>query len=371
METVLSIGIPVYNVKEEYFKACLERVLNIQSAQIEVLVIDDCSTDKRVDTCRQYAMGDGRVKWVRLEKNEGVSAVRNRMIAMAKGKWMFFLDADDLLCDGFVDSILQADLPEADMIYYDYRLIEAAKEPNVQSIPAPYIAAGEHQVKRLCVCHLCALPSRTEQMNLSATATMKLFRRQFLLEHQLRFIEKLEMAEDRLFLVDVLSCRPRVFFSTQIAYLYRVYPGSVSRRYNDRIPDMTDRYLAYGEERIQRIFGGEKTVQTLYLENHVTTAILNNMELDIFHRDNPNSRSERKRRFAALLEKEPYQSAIEAAVIKNCILREKRILLHYVRKRSFFMVQLLCRHRFLLRLYSTCWNRWEKQIARIRGVFEK
>lgn len=367
----ISIGIPVYNVQEAYLKACLESVLKIKSEQIEILVIDDGSTDKSVERCRAYAQADSRVRWIRLEKNQGVSAARNRMIAMAEGEWVFFLDADDLLCSGFCESVLQNGIPEADVVYYNYRIVKTEKEMDIQSVPAPYTALNPHEVKNLCICHLCAVPSQTEHMVLTASVTIKLFRRRFLTEHHLCFIEGLKKSEDRLFLADVLLHQPKVAVSPQVSYLYRMHPASVSRRYHNRMMDITDQYLAHSEAMIQQIFGAEEALQTLYLENRVTMAVLDNIELDIFHRDNPCSRAERKRRFYALLEKEPYKTAIETANFENYILREKRILLHYVRKRNLFMLHLLCRHRRLLQWYSAFLNRFEKLAVYLGSVFSR
>lgn len=371
MDKVLSIGIPVYNVKEEYLRACLDSAVKDKSEQIEILVVDDCSKNQSADICSEYAEKDQRIKFIRLAENRGVSFVRNMIINEACGKWLCFLDADDLLCDGFCQSVISNECTDADIVYYNYRTIGANEKCSIKSLYMPLTELNKNEIKNLCVCHLCTIPSRMNDMILAAGVVTKIFRLSFIKANRLRFIEQLIKSEDRLFMINALSLGPRVYFSEQMSYLYRINPDSATNRYNSKIMDATDAYLKHSEEIVKKVFEGGETIETLFLENRVTTAILDNMELNIFHSRNPQSYSDRKKSFFKLLEKEPYKNAIENAQIENYEIREKRILLQYARKRCFFVLNILYRWRILLKIHSAFLNRCERLSIKVRKALTR
>lgn len=91
-DVLVSVVMPVYNC-EKYIGTAIESVL-VQSVSLELLVIDDNSTDRTAE-CIQSFSGDGRVIYIHNGKNLGVAASRNKGMELAKGKYIAFLDADD------------------------------------------------------------------------------------------------------------------------------------------------------------------------------------------------------------------------------------------------------------------------------------
>lgn len=90
---MVSVIIPVYN-KEQYLERCLDSVLSQTFRDLEVLLIDDGSTDQSASICESYARKDPRVRVIRRE-NGGASAARNTGIEEAQGEYIGFVDADD------------------------------------------------------------------------------------------------------------------------------------------------------------------------------------------------------------------------------------------------------------------------------------
>ena len=90
---LLSIVIPVYN-GEKYIKFCLDAVLKQTYSNLEVIVVDDGSTDYSLDIVKEYAANDNRIK-VLSHENRGVSYTRNQGIEVATGQFITFIDADD------------------------------------------------------------------------------------------------------------------------------------------------------------------------------------------------------------------------------------------------------------------------------------
>ena len=90
---LVSIIMPSYN-SEKFIKASIESVLNQTYANWELLIVDDCSTDKTVEIVHSFK--DERIKFFTNEKNSGAAISRNKSLREAKGKWIAFLDSDDV-----------------------------------------------------------------------------------------------------------------------------------------------------------------------------------------------------------------------------------------------------------------------------------
>lgn len=117
----LSILIPVYNVAP-YLQACLDSILpQLPSQGVEVLLLDDVSTDCSLEICQAICAGDGRIRLLRHERNRGLSAARNSMLAEARGDYIWFVDSDDEIMLGAI-ARLRGILDECtpDLLLCDY-----------------------------------------------------------------------------------------------------------------------------------------------------------------------------------------------------------------------------------------------------------
>lgn len=92
---VISVVMPVYNV-EEYLSECLDSVINQSLGDMEIICVDDGSTDKTPEILKEYAARDGRIKII-TQENGGQSSARNRGAREAKGKYLYFMDSDDII----------------------------------------------------------------------------------------------------------------------------------------------------------------------------------------------------------------------------------------------------------------------------------
>ena len=94
MSELVSIIMPSYNTSK-YIKETIESVLVQSYENWELIIVDDCSTDNTDDVVNQY-LADERIHYMKNEKNSGAAVSRNRALREAKGKWIAFLDSDDL-----------------------------------------------------------------------------------------------------------------------------------------------------------------------------------------------------------------------------------------------------------------------------------
>ena len=100
----VSIIVPVYNA-EAYLERCIDSILSQSCPDIEVLLIDDGSTDESASICDEYVVKDGRFRVIH-KGNEGVSAVRNFAIHQVTGDYIWFIDSDDYLARSAIDRVL-------------------------------------------------------------------------------------------------------------------------------------------------------------------------------------------------------------------------------------------------------------------------
>ena len=181
----LSIIIPVYN-EEKFLERCLSSIQ--MRDDVEVIAIDDGSTDKSIEVLEKYAAPRFRI--YENEKNRGVSFTRNKGVYYSAGDYVIFLDADDALAPDGVETILAviARHPEADVIQLNHR---RCKDGSACQIEGRYsVRQGFYEVKNL--------PPKW------APVWNKVYKREFLDLHDIRFRDGQQFDEDRLFNIECL-----------------------------------------------------------------------------------------------------------------------------------------------------------------------
>lgn len=115
----ISVIVPIYNV-EDYLKRCLDSIINQTYKNLEILLIDDGSTDSSPVICDNYALIDNRIK-VFHNENKGAAEARNFAIKKASGHYLFFVDGDDFIELDTIEKMFKlSDDGKKDIIYCDY-----------------------------------------------------------------------------------------------------------------------------------------------------------------------------------------------------------------------------------------------------------
>lgn len=118
-EELVSIIVPVYNV-ELYLNKCIESILGQTYKNIELLLINDGSTDSSYEICQKWSRIDGRVK-ILCQENQGQGIARNLGVKKAKGRWIAFVDSDDWVDPRYIEMMMNAIISEnADMVKCNY-----------------------------------------------------------------------------------------------------------------------------------------------------------------------------------------------------------------------------------------------------------
>lgn len=140
---LISIIVPVYNT-QIYLKRCVQSLLSQTFRQIEIILIDDGSTDASLNICQQLASTDSRII-VYHQTNKGVSAARNQGILLASGDFVMFVDSDDYVDSTICQTLLEATVssPSALTAFCGYHFLHSKKGtvtkaeriiPNIESI---------------------------------------------------------------------------------------------------------------------------------------------------------------------------------------------------------------------------------------------
>ena len=225
----ISVIIPAYNVGQ-YIDKCLDSVINQTFEDIEIICIDDGSTDNTLDIIKSYAKDDNRIKFIHQE-NRGLSASRNVGLNNSKGKYICFLDSDDFLD---LDALKKTyDICEdKNLDFLIYKLIDFDDETD-QCSPNSYfdipflkdMVGGDvfnHEDVGWKVYQMCV------------TAPGKLFK--YDLIRDIRFPEGL-IFEDNIFFTDVMFKAERVYFLDEYLYYRRVRQDSITNSSTDRFKD--------------------------------------------------------------------------------------------------------------------------------------
>lgn len=117
----LSIIVPVYNT-EQYLARCVESILSQSFADYELLLIDDGSTDGSGAICDEYAEKDKRVR-VFHKENGGVSSARNLGLDNVRGEWVYFVDSDDEVLSGGIQTLMDGISEEVDVVMAGFEKI--------------------------------------------------------------------------------------------------------------------------------------------------------------------------------------------------------------------------------------------------------
>lgn len=120
MENLVSVIVPVYNA-DSTIKKTIDSILRSTYHNIEILIVDDGSDKVTADLCDQLGYQDNRIKVIH-QVNRGVSAARNNGLKHAKGNYVTFVDADDLIEENMIDSLVEvAERENADVTIGGYR----------------------------------------------------------------------------------------------------------------------------------------------------------------------------------------------------------------------------------------------------------
>lgn len=231
----ISIIMPVYNV-EKYLKESIESVINQTYKNLEIIIIDDGSTDKSGEICDEYIKIDNRIKVIH-QQNKGLSGARNIGLETATGKYIMFIDSDDTFkldaCENLYNYIERTN---ADYVVGNYTNMDE----DGTCWEKPVFDKNKYVEFKL------SIEDYTHSFyTMNSGVWNKIFRKSFLDELQVKFVERVP-AEDAIFTTYCFIKSKNVYYTPKVVYNYRL-------RYSDSISTSCSKAYFMGINKAYRI----------------------------------------------------------------------------------------------------------------------
>lgn len=232
----ISVIIPVYNA-ERYLSACLNSVINQKFKELEIILIDDGSTDNSGKICDDFSKKDNRVKVIH-KKNEGVSVARNIGLDIAKGKWISFVDSDDIIEEDLYKRII-CELEKNDPDVFIFNHFYNNKKNSL------YSSEGIIEEKKIInnVKEKIIYPGfDIETPRVYSFVWNKIFKTELIKKNNIRFLmeNKKAIFEDGLFCIDALEHSNKIQISNEYLYHYIKHKGSAMNTFNNDMLDINN-----------------------------------------------------------------------------------------------------------------------------------
>ena len=242
MNDLVSVIIPIYNT-EKYLESCIESILNQTHQNLEVILVDDGSSDCSPAICDTFAEKDSRIKVIHKE-NEGLGYTRNCGLKYATGEYVSFLDSDDILDeDTYEYCISEMNKYQADACFFGRKTFTEAGEYSVNTnIPEKLIYRGREVAEEFSKHYIGWLQHEQTMPYIKESTCCALYRRDIIEKNLLLFPSEREcLSEDAFFNMDICRNADCLIIIPKDFYNYRYNPNSLTKKYD--------------KERFKRIIG--------------------------------------------------------------------------------------------------------------------
>ena len=212
MNPLVSIIIPVYN-SAAFLPKCLENVCGQTLCDIEIICVNDASTDDSFSMLRDYANKDERIKIINLQENKGAAVARNIAVESARGQYLGFVDADDFIDKNFYEKLVEravktnADVVKGNLMIYCPTTKTAKKEA--------WIDINED--------------ARRHKANFYFLFYSAIYKTSIIKENSVKFLEGLIHFEDPYFTIKAALFYQKLEVIDDVFYYYVNNPNSISR----------------------------------------------------------------------------------------------------------------------------------------------
>lgn len=208
----VSVIVPVYN-PGEFLRGCLDSICGQTLSDIEVICVNDCSTDGSLAVLNEYASGDARIVVIDSKENHGAATSRNIALARARGEFLAFVDSDDTIDSDFLEKLYRracetgADIVKGERRFYDP--VSHETSPDI-----PYMQKMHKKI-------------RTDKASFVNAFTTAIYKNSLIREHQVRFLDGVVIFEDSYFTIKATIHNLRTEVVDGTYYNYTRNPHSV------------------------------------------------------------------------------------------------------------------------------------------------
>lgn len=258
MSSIVSVVIPVYNVAP-YLEECLCSVQSQSYDNLEVIMINDGSTDGSEQILERFEKSDSRFR-VFHQENRGLGYTRNRGILLSKGQYVFFLDGDDVLPKDAIQNLLSS----VETYHADYAVGKVLRFHDERKyVPIRHLEFNLYNRKQVTTIE------ESPELLQDSIACNKLWKKDFLMQHDISFIEG-KYYEDLFFTMRAAVLARKIAITNKAVYYWRVRTGERNR-------SITQEQMKL-ENTLHRLSALKQNRQWL-MENHVSEKVMEQHDL--------------------------------------------------------------------------------------------
>lgn len=261
---MISVVVPIYKVKEELLKECIESIMNQSYSDLEIILIDDGSPDNSGKICDDYSKKDKRIKVIHKE-NGGVSSARNIGIENANGDWITFVDSDDYIEKDFCKKMLNKAIEnKCQCVISAYNKVYGQKIETIKK-ENDLLINGNEFLKMIF----------NVQSGFGFCHT-KIWKTELIKNNKVKFNETISVGEDALFCMQMSKYIEKLYFLNEPLYNYRFNEESVVRKFDKnyykkylKSMQIAKKYIAkeYSSEYEQNVYN--------YIAYHILLIVIN------------------------------------------------------------------------------------------------
>lgn len=220
-DALLSVIVPVYNV-EKYIDECIESICNQTYKNLEIILVDDGSTDNSGKRCDYWAEQDNRIKVIH-KQNGGISSARNAALDIASGEYVAFVDSDDLIMPTMYQEMIDNITDDKSIVVCDYEIID--ESGNSLGCESNILMKNEYTPQDFLVSVYKSPRIHTNVV----VAWNKIYSKEFF--DNVRYTDGFIHEDEEIIHRLVLSAKRIVFIARKL-YLYRIRSGSIMHSEN-------------------------------------------------------------------------------------------------------------------------------------------
>lgn len=278
-DNLLSVIVPVYN-REVFLEQCLDSIINQSYSNLDIIIVDDGSSDLSREIIKSYAEKDKRVTYF-FQSNKGVSAARNLGISKSKGQYITFVDSDDWIDSTMYEVMMKKiNTIDSDSAICSYvREYLEKKEYEILPFEKKDVLESE-DIYRDVVLNLISSENEAASPLMGSTCRC-IFSKDIIIKNNILFNEKLSCCEDLLFCLTYFTLCKKVSVISEHFYHYRFNENSAIVKYDS---ELWDKHLMVHEE-INKKFNKDNTEISKRISRRFILCSINSM-INIFHKDN-------------------------------------------------------------------------------------
>ncbi len=234
--TKISVIVPVYNA-EPYLDKCIKSIVNQTLKDIQVLLINDCSTDNSQSICEKYESMYESVELINLEKNCGPQIARNKGLELAKGEYIVFIDADDSIDYQMCEVLYnRAMINHPDILMYN--VID-----NIEGKGKKFFKDGLYErkdIERTFFPKLIGYIDENGWINVTRWCIwLRMFNRDFIIKNNIKFDDRFRRCQDLQFtVISTIAAKKIEYYGDGYLYNQIIHKDSLSRGYNKDLFDL-------------------------------------------------------------------------------------------------------------------------------------